>query len=208
MAISGPIYRTASRAPSPHVCWLPTRREADMVYTSGPFHRTASRVCLCVPPCRRLDTYLPDPTSPCVLNFGRPSLEISKELDQQNKMLDNVNTDLEEAIGGLDVVTKKTKDLIKKSGEGGGFLRLSVQWSVVLIDDTPVCNAVPVFVLCEPGFRSGEASNVRHRSTYHLDAASSAGLGQIVLRWFGLGWVRSWRCTLRKGSYLCSLFSS
>lgn len=47
------------------------------------------------------------------------SLEISKELDQQNRMLDNVNTDLEEAIGGLDVVTKKTKDLIKKSGEGG-----------------------------------------------------------------------------------------
>lgn len=45
------------------------------------------------------------------------SLEISKELDQQNKMLDNVNTDFEEAIGGLDAVTKKTKELIKKSGE-------------------------------------------------------------------------------------------
>lgn len=45
------------------------------------------------------------------------SLEISKELDQQNKMLENVNTDFEEAIGGLDAVTKKTQELIKKSGE-------------------------------------------------------------------------------------------
>lgn len=50
---------------------------------------------------------------------GRPdSLEISKELDQQNKMLENVNADFEEAIGGLDAVTKKTQELIKKSGEG------------------------------------------------------------------------------------------
>lgn len=32
-------------------------------------------------------------------------------------MLENVNTDFEEAIGGLDAVTRKTKDLIKKSGE-------------------------------------------------------------------------------------------
>ena len=48
--------------------------------------------------------------------LGR-SLEISKELDQQNKMLENVNTDFEEAIGGLDAVTKKTQELIKKSGE-------------------------------------------------------------------------------------------
>lgn len=47
------------------------------------------------------------------------SLEISKELDQQNKMLENVNTDFEEAIGGLDAVTRKTKELIKKSGKGG-----------------------------------------------------------------------------------------
>ncbi|CAM9660855.1 unnamed protein product [Laminaria digitata] len=37
-------------------------------------------------------------------------------------MLDNVNTDLEEAIGGLDVVTKKTKDLIKKSGGLRNFM--------------------------------------------------------------------------------------
>lgn len=48
------------------------------------------------------------------------SLEISKELDQQNKMLENVNTDFEEAIGGLDAVTRKTKELIKKSGEKKG----------------------------------------------------------------------------------------
>ncbi|CAM9338122.1 unnamed protein product, partial [Sphacelaria rigidula] len=51
-----------------------------------------------------------------VSRLGHISLEISKELDTQNKMLDNVNTDFEEAIGGLDAVTKKTKELIKKSG--------------------------------------------------------------------------------------------
>lgn len=45
-------------------------------------------------------------------------MEISNELDQQNKMLNNVNADFEEAIGGLDAVTKKTQELIKKSGEG------------------------------------------------------------------------------------------
>lgn len=39
-------------------------------------------------------------------------------MDQQNKMLNNVNADFEEAIGGLDAVTKKTQELIKKSGEG------------------------------------------------------------------------------------------
>ena len=33
-------------------------------------------------------------------------------------MLENVNADFEEAIGGLDAVTKKTQELIKKSGEG------------------------------------------------------------------------------------------
>lgn len=32
-------------------------------------------------------------------------------------MLENVNDDFEEAIGGLDAVTKKTQELIKKSGE-------------------------------------------------------------------------------------------
>lgn len=51
-----------------------------------------------------------------VSRLGHISLEISKELDTQNKMLDNVNTDFEEAIGGLDAVTRKTKELIKKSG--------------------------------------------------------------------------------------------
>lgn len=49
---------------------------------------------------------------------GGYSLEISNELDQQNKMLENVNADFEEAISGLDAVTKKTQELIKKSGKG------------------------------------------------------------------------------------------
>lgn len=55
------------------------------------------------------------------------SLEISKELDTQNKMLDNVNVDLEEAIGGLDAVTRKTKELIKKAGTSYPFLSRTAQ---------------------------------------------------------------------------------
>lgn len=50
-------------------------------------------------------------------------------------MLDNVNTDLEEAIGGLDVVTRKTKDLIKKSGEDGGAVGVPAVERSHVVDD-------------------------------------------------------------------------
>ncbi|CAN0494753.1 unnamed protein product, partial [Ectocarpus sp. 12 AP-2014] len=61
------------------------------------------------------------------------SLEISKELDQQNKMLENVNTDFEEAIGGLDAVTKKTQELIKKSGGMRNFLIILVLIAILAV---------------------------------------------------------------------------
>ncbi|CAN0451327.1 unnamed protein product [Ectocarpus sp. 12 AP-2014] len=65
--------------------------------------------------------------------LGNISLEISKELDQQNKMLENVNTDFEEAIGGLDAVTKKTQELIKKSGGMRNFLIILVLIAILAV---------------------------------------------------------------------------
>ncbi|CAM9184049.1 unnamed protein product [Pylaiella littoralis] len=61
--------------------------------------------------------------------LGSISLEISNELDQQNKMLNNVNADFEEAIGGLDAVTKKTQELIKKSAGRAVKCSAPVLWS-------------------------------------------------------------------------------
>ena len=75
------------------------------------------------------------------------SLEISKELDQQNKMLDNVNQDFEEAITGLDAVTKKTKDLIKKSGERYGGLILLNSNRPAGRGDTLICKIFLILIL-------------------------------------------------------------
>ncbi|CAM9130184.1 unnamed protein product [Discosporangium mesarthrocarpum] len=61
------------------------------------------------------------------------SLEISKELDTQNKMLDDVNVDFEEAIGGMDAVTRKTKALIKKSGGMRNFLVILILVVILLV---------------------------------------------------------------------------
>lgn len=48
--------------------------------------------------------------------LGRISLTISEELGQQNQMLDEMEEDLDLASENLDFVTKKTKELIEKSG--------------------------------------------------------------------------------------------
>lgn len=51
-----------------------------------------------------------------VERLGEISLTISRELDGQNKMLTSMDTEFETAIDRLDIVTKKTKELINKSG--------------------------------------------------------------------------------------------
>mmetsp|Transcript_17779 Transcript_17779/g.22100 ORF Transcript_17779/g.22100 Transcript_17779/m.22100 type:complete len:130 (-) Transcript_17779:334-723(-) len=48
--------------------------------------------------------------------LGKLSLGISEELDQQNRMLDNMEDDLDKAADNLDFVTLRTRELIKKSG--------------------------------------------------------------------------------------------
>ncbi len=44
------------------------------------------------------------------------SQQIHNELKDQNVMLGNLDEDFEDAMHGMDLVTKKTKELIRKSG--------------------------------------------------------------------------------------------
>lgn len=48
--------------------------------------------------------------------LGQMSLTINEELGFQNKMLDEMDSGLEEAQDNLDFVTKKTKELVEKAG--------------------------------------------------------------------------------------------
>lgn len=60
-----------------------------------------------------------------VSRLGEMSLEISQEIDTQNKMIDDLDKDMDNAVGTLDMVTTRTKELIKKSG--------GVKWFAVIV---------------------------------------------------------------------------
>lgn len=62
-----------------------------------------------------------DALSETVVRLGEMSNNISEELGQQNKMLDAMETDLDDAGEQLDIVTRTTKDLIAKSGGTSTF---------------------------------------------------------------------------------------
>ena len=64
--------------------------------------------------------------------LGQLSMNIHDELNQQNKMLDEMDNDLEDAGENLDMITRKTKELIEKSG-GKGNCMLIVCLSVVAV---------------------------------------------------------------------------
>jgi len=74
-----------------------------------------------------------DILSQSVLRLGELSTNISEELGQQNKMLDSMETDLESANEDLDIVTKSTKELIKKSGGMTSFCVIAALSMVVLV---------------------------------------------------------------------------
>jgi len=68
--------------------------------------------------------------------LGQMSMNIHDELNQQNMMLDDMDQDLEEAGENLDLVTRKTKELIEKSGGKGNcmlILCLSITAVVLLL---------------------------------------------------------------------------
>jgi len=76
-----------------------------------------------------------DALSESAMRLGDMSNNISEELGQQNKMLDAMETDLDDAGEQLDIVTRTTKDLIAKSGGKSTFciiLALSITVLILL----------------------------------------------------------------------------
>jgi len=74
-----------------------------------------------------------DALSESVMRLGEMSNNIGEELGQQNKMLDSMETDLDNAGEELDIVTRSTKQLIAKSGGMSTFCLIAALSMVVLI---------------------------------------------------------------------------
>jgi hypothetical protein len=65
--------------------------------------------------------------------LGIMSMAISDELGQQNRILDDMQDDLEEASGNLDVLTRKTKEFIDQSGGTKNFMVILCLSIVVVV---------------------------------------------------------------------------
>jgi SYP6 family syntaxin len=68
-----------------------------------------------------------------VQRLGQNALGIAEELGQQNKMLDSMETDLDEAGEELDSVTRKTKEFIKQAGGLSNFVIILSLCLVVVV---------------------------------------------------------------------------
>lgn len=65
--------------------------------------------------------------------LGALSLGISEELNQQNKMLDDMENDLERATDDLNMLSRKTKEFIQKSGGKRNFMIILGMSFVIVI---------------------------------------------------------------------------
>lgn len=65
--------------------------------------------------------------------LGQLSMNIHDELNQQNQMLDDMDNDLENAGENLDMITRKTKELIEKSGGKGNCMLIVCLSAVVVV---------------------------------------------------------------------------
>ena len=65
--------------------------------------------------------------------LGQMSMPISEELGQQNTMLDEMDTDLDQAGENLDYVTRKTKEFIEKSGGTKNYIIIAGLSGVVIL---------------------------------------------------------------------------
>lgn len=74
-----------------------------------------------------------DALSESVMRLGDMSTNISEELGQQNKMLEAMETDLDEAGEQMDIVTRSTKQLIAKSGGMSTFCLIATLSIVVMV---------------------------------------------------------------------------
>jgi len=67
-----------------------------------------------------------------VQNLNRLSLNISSELKEQNTMLDELDRDTESAMDTIELITKKTQELVAKSG-GAKYFSIILCLSIILI---------------------------------------------------------------------------
>jgi ABC-type transport system involved in cytochrome c biogenesis ATPase subunit len=65
--------------------------------------------------------------------LGKMSMTISEELGHQNKMLDEMDQDLDDANENLDFVTRKTKEFIVQSGGQKNCLIIATLAGVVIL---------------------------------------------------------------------------
>mmetsp|Transcript_31044 Transcript_31044/g.63341 ORF Transcript_31044/g.63341 Transcript_31044/m.63341 type:complete len:91 (-) Transcript_31044:464-736(-) len=65
--------------------------------------------------------------------LSKISLGIHEELGHQNKMLDEMEDDLENATTNMNLVTMKTKELIKKSGGKRNFCIIVILSIIVVV---------------------------------------------------------------------------
>ena len=68
-----------------------------------------------------------------VSRLGDLSLSISKEIDTQNRLLTSLETDVENAQEHADSLTKKTRELIKRTGGTKTFCTIVVLTLVLVV---------------------------------------------------------------------------
>lgn len=65
--------------------------------------------------------------------LGQMSTTITQELDYQNKMLDEIDEGLDTATDNLDLVTRKTKEMVQKAGGKRNCIIIAVLTCIVLL---------------------------------------------------------------------------
>ena len=68
-----------------------------------------------------------------VTRLGQLSLSISKEIDSQNEMLDDLSEDIDTATDTADMLTKKTEDLVKQVGGPKQFCTILILCAILFI---------------------------------------------------------------------------
>jgi len=68
-----------------------------------------------------------------VSRLGEMSLNISKEIELQNRMLDSLEEETDSARDKVDILTKKTREIVKRSGGWNNFLLIAFLVFVLII---------------------------------------------------------------------------
>ena len=88
--------------------------------------RSASRIgkLLLVPHSQTVEWFLTNDFADSffIVSIGDISLNISKEIDLQNRMLSNLEVDMEAGQQKVSMLTQKTKELVKKAGGCRNFV--------------------------------------------------------------------------------------